>query len=100
MTTPSAYITHSGDHPLSVLDEGITFSIIVEGETICETEDILSAMCLLMCVHYVFNLVYSKKAANTMTFLQRVVLNITDDTPAPSKVVKLLYDINANLACE
>ncbi len=49
-----------------------------------------------MCVYYVFNLAYNKKV-NTITFIQKVILNIPDETPTPSKVVRVLYDINAVL---
>ena len=98
MATPQAYIAYDGDTYVSIIKEAMEYSIIAEGEIVCKTADFVSAVCLLMCVHYVFNFAYNKKVLNTLTFIQKIILNITDETATPSKVVRVLYDMNATLS--
>jgi len=77
-------------------EEGeVEFGVIVEGTEVCHTDNLSQAVCLLMAAHYVFNLEYNKKVVNTLSFLQKVILNVSDDTKTPSKVVRLVYDLNA-----
>ena len=77
-----------------------SFTISAENEVICTTNDLISAVSLLMLVHYNFNLAYNNKMVNTLTFIQKVLMNIDTVSPAPSKVVRCLYNLNAVINAE
>lgn len=96
-----AYISHNAaaDMPTFLFDGTATeFTIVAEGETICTVKNVLDAYSILFAVHYVFNLAYPKKVKNTFMFLQKVVLNITDNTSKSTKMIRVLYEVNSLLS--
>jgi len=84
--------TNGSDELQEILDA--KFTILVENEVVCNAGDLISAVALLMLVHYNFNLAYHKKHMNTLTFIQKVLMNIDTVSAAPSKVVRCLYHLN------
>lgn len=71
--------------------------MIAEKELVCTTDDFLQAVCVLMVAHYVFNMTYHPKLNNTLTFLQKVIMNIKDGNPNPKRLINLLFQVNSKL---
>ena len=55
-------------------DEKSIFHVKVENITMCRCVDFIHAFAVMIALHYVFNVAYSKKIEATMVFIQRVVL--------------------------
>ena len=71
-----------------------SFIISVENEIISTTNNLRSAVALLMLTDYNFNLAYNSKMLSTLTFIQKVLKNIDTFASAPQKVVRCLYNLN------
>ena len=56
------------------------FAITAEREVVCTTTDLVNAFSALIAVHYTFDFTYVPKARNTLTFIQKVILNMGDGT--------------------
>ncbi|XP_072016020.1 uncharacterized protein [Amphiura filiformis] len=97
-TAPGApHIEYDGE-VINILKSEVTeFKVVAEGQVVCCVPDFIGAVKRLMAVHYVFNLQYDKKVTSTLTFIQKVLLNMQDDNKNPKKVVSLLYKVNSML---
>lgn len=51
---------------------------MVDGVDLCQGSGVEEGMIAVFCVYYVFNLEYAPYLKNTLLFLQRVVLNISE----------------------
>lgn len=61
------------------------------------TDDFLQAVCVLMVAHYVFNMTYHPKLKNTLTFLQKLIMNIKDGNLNPKRPINFLFQVNSKL---
>lgn len=93
----NAHIVHSGEGIESLLDRTSEFQVVAEKEVVCTTTDLVTAFSVLMAIHYTFDFVYAKKARNSLSFIQKVIINMSDETATPPKVVQMMYEINNKL---
>ncbi len=79
------------------IDDIEVFEIVAEGVTVAVTNELLKAVCCLISVHYVFNMAYGKGTTPTLTFIQKVLMNLQDKEKTPKSVLTLLDRVNAKL---
>ena len=70
------------------------YMVVVDNVKICETSDMLLAFKVLFAVFYIFNLVYPKDREETMTFIQKGLVNIQDNLPCNRKISNFLVAIS------
>ena len=71
-------------------DEKSIFHVKVENITMCGSVDFIHAFAVMIALHYVFNVAYSKKIEATMVFIQRLFFDINDNQKIPPKVLSLI----------
>ena len=71
-------------------DEKSIFHVKVENITMCRCVDFIHAFAVMIALHYVFNVAYSKKIEATMVFIQRLFFDINDNQKIPPKVLSLI----------
>ena len=92
------HIKYHGKDISEILDGKVKkYEVIAEQELVCSSEDFIRALCVLMVAHYVFNMTYHPKLNSTLTFLQKVIMNIKDGNPNPKKLINLLFQVNSRL---
>lgn len=79
---PQPLVKYSGD----IWSEKATFELCAEGVHWTSPLDIIHAMELLLVAHYLLNVSYAKKAKNTLVFLQRCIMDISDRKPLPASL--------------
>ena len=81
-------------HPIMVYSRDIwdtqDFKLYVEGQELCEAEDLVLGLEFVLILHYIFNITYSPKAKRLLLLLQVCVLGIKDKEPVPKSVTSLL----------
>ena len=70
------------------------FYIMADNIKVCHTQTLTKAIKLLFCTFFVFNIAYPNAIKGTLTFYQKVFLNLPDCASKIQKVVKLLADIS------
>lgn len=70
-----------------------SFSIFADGEIVCRTTSLMKASRLLMATFYIFNYVYPKSSVSTLTFYQKIFLDLQDDAKKNTKVINLFTKI-------
>ena len=68
---------------------GGSLQILADGVTICETNNLMKAARLLLATFYIFNIAYPKIIMATLTFFQKVFLNLQDEARRLPKVISL-----------
>nr|XP_055063318.1 sterile alpha motif domain-containing protein 3-like isoform X4 [Misgurnus anguillicaudatus] len=63
--------------------------IMMEGEKVCEVDDVTIALVVLMAVHFIFNIEYAPKIRNTLTFIEKYLMCHNDTTKMPPAVIKM-----------
>ncbi len=66
-----------------------TFNIYVENELVGTWPTLLKAFAGLLATYYVFDLAYPRQSVKTLTFLQKFVANLPDDSKTPEMVLTL-----------
>ncbi len=70
------------------------FAIYADGIKIMSVKSVKNAFMILIACFFVFNIAYPKKMIRTLTFLQKVMLNLQDSIKTPNPVVTLITNIN------
>ena len=90
-------IVYTGDL-LDITSEG-SISVLAEGITVCDNiTTFMDALCCLMATFYVFNMTYTPGLNRTLSFFQRILLNLQDTVKVPAKVLAVVQKLNNNLA--
>ncbi|XP_066914364.1 uncharacterized protein [Clytia hemisphaerica] len=71
---------------LGTLLDGDSFDVKVEEEILATTNNFFDAVCLMLASYYVFNIVYPNSLINTLTFIQKYILDIGDETKTLGRV--------------
>ena len=79
------------------LEECTAFSTVIDGIDIAHSSTILMAFAVYLSSFYVFNLAYPVVLKKTLTFFQRIILNIQDASKIDRSVVTLLDRFNQHL---
>ncbi len=87
--TLTPYIWIKGDGIM----EADLFAIMADGIKVCESNTPAKAIKSLMAIFYVFNIAYPTKVTSTLSFIQKILLNVQDSTKKDKKVVKFLSTI-------
>lgn len=69
------------------------FQIMADNISICTTKTFTRALKLVFACFYIFNIAYPKQIAGFLTFIQKVLINIADNSKKNVKVVKLLSEL-------
>lgn len=72
------------------LDAAVTFTVMVEGNEICSSNDFVFSFMVMFAAYYTFNLEYSPKAYGTLSFIQKYILKIGDQSKTKPKVLALM----------
>ena len=80
-----------------LVDEKSIFHVKVENIVICRCTDFVYAFKVMIALHYVFNVTYSKKIEATMILIRRLFLEIHDSQKIPSKVPSLICRIKKDM---
>uniref|UniRef100_A0AAV2JIT4 Sterile alpha motif domain-containing protein 3-like n=1 Tax=Knipowitschia caucasica TaxID=637954 RepID=A0AAV2JIT4_KNICA len=80
----------------TILTRRVPVSVVVDGTEVCQGTGVEEGIIAAFSSYYVFNLAYPPYLKNTLTFLQRVVLNISEvgEKPLPitvTRMINLLY---------
>ena len=70
------------------------FTLVAEGETISTSKTFLEATAMWIFSFYVFNFAYPGCLSRSLTFIQKVLLNIHDELPPLKPVVSLTHKLN------
>ena len=62
-----------------VVEDNVRFDIKIEQQTICRAGDFVQVFTLMIALHYIFNVSYSKDVEESMIFFQKMFLEISDD---------------------
>ena len=73
-----------------VVEDNVRFDIKIEQQTICRAGDFVQVFTLMIALHYIFNVSYSKDVEESMIFFQKMFLEISDDLTIPTKVLTLI----------
>ena len=73
------------------------FEIKVEQFTTGTAKDLVKSMALLISSFYVLNVEYPSKIENTLTFIQKVFLNINDRSKTSDKVLRFMSVLKKKL---
>ena len=79
------------------LSECNTFTISVDGVEVTNCSTLLPAVAVYLASFYVFNLAYPSTLKKTLTFIQKVILNIQDNVKIERSVVTRLERLNKHL---
>jgi len=75
-------------------DSGAIIKLYAEGDLICESRCFMDALASLIAAYYVFNIHYPTGLTCTLTFMQKIVLNLQDKEKTPQRVIKALKKLN------
>ena len=86
------FATERGDrcYPYVLITEQGEFIIIADNVDVATADTLPKAFQVYFAVFYIFNIAYSKQTNATLTFVQKVLLNIQDNTKKNARVVSLL----------
>ena len=73
-----------------VVEDNVRFDIKIEQQTICRAGDFVQVFTLMIALHYIFNVSYSKDVEESMIFFQKMFLEISDDLTIPTKMLTLI----------
>ena len=73
-----------------VVEDNVRFDIKIEQQTICRAADFVQVFTLMIALHYIFNVSYSKDVEASMIFFRKMFLEISDDLTIPTKVLTLI----------
>lgn len=76
-----------------VKDNATTFEVKVESYTLITTKNFIHAVAIILTVHIVFNIAYALKNFGGMSFMQKYLLDIDDETNIQSKVLALFSEL-------
>ena len=82
----------------SIVEMNKLYSILMENVVVAETSDFVQAFALLLGAFYVFNVEYPNKLEATLLFFQKFILDLSDRTKLPSKVLTLMSNLKKVLA--
>ena len=71
-------------------------SVVVEDTVVCVVNDFINAFAVLIATHYVFNLAYASKLEGTYCTIQKLLLELVDNTRVPNKVLNLICKLKKN----
>ena len=81
------------DSSFSMILKENEFMLTIENTSIAKTKDLVMAFALLLCSHYVFNLSYSRNLVSSMTFFQKCIIKLPDNTAIPTKTLGFISKI-------
>ena len=70
-----------------------SFTVIVEDNELTYTRDFIHAFGIVIALHYVFNLTYATPIQASMVFIQKLILDLSDNYRPPIKVLHLIQKI-------
>ena len=73
-----------------IVEEKCVFHVNMENVTMCRYVDFVHAFAVMIALHYIFNVTYTKKIEATMICVQRLLLEIHDKQKIPPKVLSLI----------
>ena len=76
-----------------IVEEISVFHVKVEKITMCRCVDFVDAFAVMIALHYIFNVTYTKKIEATMICVQRLLLETHDNQKIPPKVLSLICKI-------
>ncbi|KAK7128178.1 hypothetical protein R3I94_008812 [Phoxinus phoxinus] len=71
------------------LVEESLLEILMEGEKVCEVDDLTMALTVLMAIHFIFNIEYAAKMKNTLKFVEKFLMCHNAETKIPPTVIKM-----------
>ncbi|CAM4647907.1 unnamed protein product [Leuciscus chuanchicus] len=71
------------------LVEESLLEILMEGEKVCEVDDLTMALAVLMAIHFIFNIEYAAKMRNTLKFVEKFLMCHNAETKIPPTVIKM-----------
>lgn len=89
-TTGNPVIVFQGANPF----ESANFDVYADGIKILTVDSIAKAFEMLITCFFVLNIAYPKDMVKTLTFLQKVIVNLQDKIKNPKAIVTLLSNIN------
>ncbi|KAJ8033840.1 hypothetical protein HOLleu_24204 [Holothuria leucospilota] len=90
-TTCPVYIKLDAETPRAAT----RYTLFADGVEVASTEDCLTAVAMWVSTFYVFNMTYPQCATRSLEFVQRVILNITDEMPPSRAILRLTNQLNA-----
>lgn len=73
-----------------IIEKKSVFQFGVEILTMCRCVDFVHAFAVMIALHYLFNITYTKKTEATMICVQRLSLEIPDKQKIAPKVLSLI----------
>ena len=70
------------------------FKLFVDGEEVARTETFFGAVAVYLEAFYVFNLAYPASLQQSLTFVQKVILNIQDEFHPTKPIITLTNKLN------
>ena len=80
-----------------VVEENVQFYIKIEQQTICREADFVQDFTLMLALHYIFYVSYSKDIKASMIFFQRMFFKILDNLKIPTKVLTLINKVKKDI---
>ena len=79
------------------MEDNVRFDIKIEQQTICRAADFVQGFTLMLALHYIFNVSYSKDIEASMIFFQKMFLEISGNLKIPTKVLTLIAKVKKNI---
>ena len=80
-----------------IVEEKCVFLVKVENVTICTWVDFVHTFAVMIALHCIFSVTYTKKIEVTMICIQRLLLKIYDNQKIPPKVLSLICKIKKDI---
>ena len=80
-----------------VVEDNVQFYIKIEQQTICREADFVQGFTLMLALHYIFYISYSKDIKASMIFFQRMFFKILDNLKIPTKVLTLINKVKKDI---
>ena len=74
-----------------------SFDVIIDEIAVSSSNNLMTAVTVFLASFYVFNLAYPTCLKKTLSFFQKIVLNIQDNIPLERSVLSLLEKLNKNI---
>ena len=72
------------------MSKDLVFEVHAEGELVCEPVDLLEAIECLIIAYFLLNIKYPPSALNSLTFFQKVLLNVEEKEVSMSRKLQNL----------
>ena len=80
-----------------VIEERCVFRVRVGNVTMCRCIDFVCAFAVMIVLHYIFNVTYTKKIEATMICVQRLLLEIRNNQKMPPNMLSLTCRIKKDM---